>query len=304
MEVIEKKAANFLVARENGVDTNNSNWIGGSVTLTPAQLLIGPNGASALFGGKSSARCIELHDIERIEHEVGFGTDVLSIYAADSVHKLRCYAAKGFKAQIELAMERAARRHRDPVADAASVAPSASGGEHSPDSDSMQSPPYPLPPVTPAAAPTSEVAKSLVACSSCAKEIALSASTCPSCGARNTYVHPKIAAFEEIDFDVPDFDYKKTGVTVVGATEPTHKKYIKIGVGVAFVCGVFLPFTPLAGLSVLGVLIGMGLFAYGIYLSSQNTSESFKVDFSTGQAVWKSTDDHLWAPVKKHFMGL
>lgn len=110
MQHIETKAANFLVVRENGVDTGSANWVGGRASLTAAELHLTSNGVNKLVGNGKADRTIALTSIDEIDYQSAFGTDILTLHVGDNLYQVRCYGAKGFKAQIELAIERGKNR--------------------------------------------------------------------------------------------------------------------------------------------------------------------------------------------------
>src|SRR5688572_17678745 len=145
---------------------------------------------------------------------------------------------------------------------------------------------------------------SLIPCSSCNHAIAQSAISCPSCGATNSYVHPRIASFTTFSgmSDLPPFQFTSTGMTAEGATEASHLKYIKWGVGLFFVMMMLMIFTPFGKFAMLLLFGSMMLFGYGVVTSGRDTSNRFKIDYSSGTPIWSSTDDQLWAAAKAHFL--
>ena len=67
----------------------------------------------------------------------------------------------------------------------------------------------------------------LIKCKTCNSDIAKSAVTCPKCGAKNSYINPKIEEFISIANDVRftvEINYQYNGDIIAGvATDNTQK---------------------------------------------------------------------------------
>lgn len=75
-------------------------WVGGRVTLTPAELGFSPNVVNRLVHVGGPSLTIPLSAIRRIDVEPGFFTKIIAVTWAGGVTRFRCYGAARFADQI------------------------------------------------------------------------------------------------------------------------------------------------------------------------------------------------------------
>ncbi len=79
-------------------------WVGGRVTLTPAELGFSPNAANRLVHYGDPSFTIPLAAIRQIDVEPGFFTKIVAVKWAGGVTRFRCYGAAKFADQIRAAV--------------------------------------------------------------------------------------------------------------------------------------------------------------------------------------------------------
>jgi len=136
-------------------------------------------------------------------------------------------------------------------------------------------------------------------CVACGNDIAVSAASCPRCGASNNFEHPKIAEFKKQQFVTKKpFSYEATGTKISGKSESASesmKQWSGLTIVAAAVCGFFLPVFAMP-------LLGLSMILLVVALLSSDKAETFVVDFASGQAEWNSSNDELFEPIKAFFM--
>lgn len=145
----------------------------------------------------------------------------------------------------------------------------------------------------------------LVPCRSCNRDLSIEAVTCPSCGAPNKWIHPKIENFlrEKDNTGVTEpftFNYEKLRIS--GQTEKRVPRWI-LWAGIVFF---LLLFIPIALLGTVGLAFGpIGfvtaivlalIFKFSLHAAFAN-NKTFLMDFESD--AWQSNDDVFWSPVKK-----
>jgi hypothetical protein len=78
-------------------------WVGGRVTLTPAELGFAPNGANRLLHDGDPSVAIPLAAIRQIDVEPGLVTKIVAVTWRGGVARFRCYRAARFADQIRVA---------------------------------------------------------------------------------------------------------------------------------------------------------------------------------------------------------
>lgn len=137
--------------------------------------------------------------------------------------------------------------------------------------------------------------QSLIACTSCGKDIAALAVTCPGCGAPNGWRHPGIDAFyagkDRTGVSKPfTFQSDKTKVWGQTAKRLTKTGYAVLG-GYGIIGGpLVLLFTGFWGAFIF-FLIG------GALSMSMQKQDTFTADLQSKS--WISSNDIFWQPVRK-----
>ena len=75
-------------------------WVGGRVTLTPAELGFSPNAVNRFVHVGDPSFTIPLSAISRIDVERGFFTKIIAVTSTGGVTRFRCYGAARFADQI------------------------------------------------------------------------------------------------------------------------------------------------------------------------------------------------------------
>jgi hypothetical protein len=76
-------------------------WVGGRVTLTPAELVFSPNAVNRLVHYGDPSFTIPLSAITQIDVEPGFFTKIIAVtWTGGGLTRLRCYGAARFADQI------------------------------------------------------------------------------------------------------------------------------------------------------------------------------------------------------------
>ena len=75
-------------------------WVGGRVTLTPAEVVFSPNAVNHLVHVGNLSFTIPLSAIGRIDVEPGFFTKIIAVTWTGGVTRFRCYGAPAFAGQI------------------------------------------------------------------------------------------------------------------------------------------------------------------------------------------------------------
>lgn len=144
-------------------------------------------------------------------------------------------------------------------------------------------------------------ASGLIACKACDKQIAKTAKDCPSCGAANDWIHPRIEAFranEELSTPRP-FKYWTTPTKVWG-----HAPEKSNAVAIFFVSSAvwLIPSVILADMFGLlfGILAFNAIIILPIAIVIHKNTKKHQVDFETDLAKgsWSSNDEAFWLPVK------
>jgi hypothetical protein len=147
----------------------------------------------------------------------------------------------------------------------------------------------------------------LMPCTTCGRQIALDASTCPGCGARNTWVHPVIKAFIDNagNLEVPPFTFVHAATQVNGTceTNKTRSTFQLMHVGLVFGFIALLALFISPALSAVLTVICVALVILGMIIQgpSNQFHTSFTADFSSGSLKWSSDNDQHWAPVRAFF---
>jgi hypothetical protein len=81
-------------------------WVGGRVTLTPAELSFAPNAVNRLAHAGDSSFAIPLSAIGQVDVEPGFYTKIIAVTWTGGVTRLRCYGAAAFADQIRALVSR------------------------------------------------------------------------------------------------------------------------------------------------------------------------------------------------------
>lgn len=133
----------------------------------------------------------------------------------------------------------------------------------------------------------------LISCNTCGKQIAASAETCPSCGAKNKFIHPRIQDFlnKKNSLDIAEFDYWHNSHTLHGKRDKDQVGLKVMGGGIiAVIAGTFtFGFLSVLGLVAMAVGLGMSLFS---------KSPEFVADFSVDPPKWSTNNEEFWKPVK------
>ncbi|MBV5346826.1 zinc ribbon domain-containing protein [bacterium] len=152
----------------------------------------------------------------------------------------------------------------------------------------------------------------LIVCNSCKNNISISAQTCPSCGAVNTYVFPKIQQFKSISTEElvamfpkhigANWISERLLVTGTQETNSLSPLLILLG-GMAFVSTIIISLLNVLGFNLVDLGAKILIFSIisiplGYLLSSE---KKFTADFSEGYLKWNSNDDDYWKAVEKFF---
>jgi RNA polymerase subunit RPABC4/transcription elongation factor Spt4 len=148
----------------------------------------------------------------------------------------------------------------------------------------------------------------LISCSACGHTIALDAATCPSCGAKNTWLHPAVTKFLTMNFDqLPAFRYYHGSTFVRGECETDKSKSVfklmHVGLVIMLLALVLLFISMTLAMILLVIGTALSVVAQVWDGPSPKYHTYFSADFSSGTLEWKSDDDLHWAPIKKFFIG-
>jgi hypothetical protein len=153
--------------------------------------------------------------------------------------------------------------------------------------------------------------KNIIPCFTCSKDIAINAESCPGCGAKNTYVHPKIKEFIDksstFNFESP-LKIKHTG-TVLNVNVSGQRDRVEAISGLLFVLfplTIFLNFVLFESDAIYHLGTLMMALAFITLIGSMFTPEGdkFEIDFSEPDSpVWKSSNDEFWDKVKIFLFG-
>ena len=154
----------------------------------------------------------------------------------------------------------------------------------------------------------------LINCKICQADIAKSAVSCPKCGAKNSYINPKIEEFITIANDprfTVEIKYEYSGDTLAGvAADNTQKiSFILMMLGLVFqIPGlIFNLFVSLA-ISQMLQAVGVSLLAIGvvilIYKQVIKSEKTFRVEFKENSVDWRSSDDKLFKDYKNFFLNI
>jgi hypothetical protein len=78
-------------------------WVGGRITLTPAELSFAPNAANRLVHDGDPSVTIPLSAIRHVDIEPGFVTKIIAVTWTGGMARFRCFKAAGFADQIRAA---------------------------------------------------------------------------------------------------------------------------------------------------------------------------------------------------------
>jgi hypothetical protein len=150
---------------------------------------------------------------------------------------------------------------------------------------------------------------SLTPCRSCNHEISVDAAACPSCGAPNKWIHPKIESFLKIKDQtgvVQPFTFEYEKLKISGKTEKKLPRWI-LWISISlFLCALI----PIALLGTVGLAFGpiaivpvfiIALIFRFILNAFFAKNKTFVMDFQNN--TWTSNDDQFWHPVKAIFVG-
>lgn len=133
----------------------------------------------------------------------------------------------------------------------------------------------------------------LISCNTCGKQLAATADTCPSCGAKNTFVHPKIQDFlnKSDSLNIEKFDCQHNSHVLQGKRDKQMIGLNIMGIGVIGLGIGFFTFSLLSALGLIAMLVGLAIQLF-------SKSPEFVVDFSTDPPRWETNDEDFWKPVK------
>lgn len=144
------------------------------------------------------------------------------------------------------------------------------------------------------------MSSAIIECHVCNGILATSAKACQKCGAANNYINPKIEEFirQSPKFATGPFNYQYVGTRLWGETKNFQEKMKPVAtvLGVASLLMFFL------STSISLILLFATVILASVAPHMNGEGKSFEVDFSTGSAVWKSSDDVYWAEIKKFFL--
>jgi hypothetical protein len=151
----------------------------------------------------------------------------------------------------------------------------------------------------------------LIKCKTCNSDIAKSAVTCPKCGAKNSYINPKIEEFISIANDARftvEINYHYNGDIIAGvATDNTQKiSFVLMTLGLILqIPGLILNLFISLAISQMLQAVGVSLLAIGvvilIYKQVIKGEKTFRVEFKEDSIEWNSTDDKLFKDYKVFF---
>ena len=75
-------------------------WVGGRITLTPAELGFSPNAVNRLVHAGDPSFTIPLSAVSRVDVEPGFFTKIIAVTWTGGVTRFRCYGAARFADRI------------------------------------------------------------------------------------------------------------------------------------------------------------------------------------------------------------
>ncbi len=148
------------------------------------------------------------------------------------------------------------------------------------------------------------VKPSLVPCRTCGREISIEAATCPSCGAPNKWIHPKIEHFLTVKDSTGvtqpfTFNYEKLKIS--GKTEKKVPRWILwisillfllLFIPIALLGTVGLAFGPIGLVAAVVVALVFRFIVQAVFAKNK----TFSMDFQSNS--WISNDDEFWRPVK------
>jgi GYF domain 2 len=231
----------------------------------------------------------------------------------------RVYVDRGLSGQI-IACPICHEQFQIPGAESIAPSPTATRTAASPPTQAAAS----SSPPTQAAAPSSPhftgqppLVVTTVPCAACQHLIATTASTCPQCGAPNTWVHPEIKRFRDNCNTVSapqSFEFVSTSTILRGytqvkvTTETSMEKAIKVGT-ISVISIMLGALTPLSGLIVPIASIVLFFSFEAMLIASLDktplpppiTLPEFTLDFSQTPPRWSSNDEEFWKGVKGFF---
>ncbi len=141
----------------------------------------------------------------------------------------------------------------------------------------------------------------LIACSTCGVQIAKSASSCPSCGARNTWVHPEILRFQTRVSELPPAGatYGWTSTVITGMGPANRGATMRVLSAAIVVLAAGTIFGQAWLLSIGGILMAVAC-AMMVLLRDKGIPQC-RMDFSTDPHAWSSNDESYWAPLRGYF---
>lgn len=137
----------------------------------------------------------------------------------------------------------------------------------------------------------------LTNCESCGKLIAISAENCPSCGAKNSWIHPKIKYFLNIKDKISEdkFNYTHTTNTLrCYRTKENIKyqfKFMYFGLAVTLIAlPIFYIDMELAGMA---LCLGVGISVFGQIIGGVNIEYNNYITFTfEGDSIIYESNDH------------
>lgn len=148
------------------------------------------------------------------------------------------------------------------------------------------------------------ITPSLSPCRSCNHKISIEAASCPSCGAPNKWIHPRIEHFLTIKDSTgvtEPFTFVYEKLKISGKTEKTIPRRILWLSIILFLCVLI----PVGLLGTVGLALGpigiLPVFIVAIVLRFAlqaifAKNKTFTMDFQNH--TWTSNDDDFWNPVK------
>ena len=156
--------------------------------------------------------------------------------------------------------------------------------------------------------------KEFIECETCKKELASTAAACPSCGARNEWIHPKIRRLLEAGrsgkVTTPrPAEFFHDRVSVWGRAPGSRMRSFLLWAGLAVVLSAFTPIGDLSSLEeqAQSMLIRLGLLLLIVsgaarLLLGPNREKEFRADLASDPLGWQSNDDRFWQPIRDLLM--
>ena len=136
----------------------------------------------------------------------------------------------------------------------------------------------------------------LIDCPSCGKAMSVDADSCPGCGGKNTWVHPKLLqVIEHLNSLERETAYEAQGhrMQLISTTQNFRQK---VGSFLMLAAMVLLPVSffiaPLLGLAILCICIGGGLTLFGLSVS---TRHDLQIDLRLPGSIVGQYDRMFWA---------